>query len=403
MVETEMRQVQGDELLEKLYQLSSYAFHPSPPLTDAARWKEWVVGRLDSTTCLMMFEDGVPASVTVSTDMLQNVRGKLYAESGIWAVSTAPAARRSGYCRRLMSAQFSAARDAGQAFSCLYPFRESFYEKLGYVTLPASRLARLATDTLLPLLKKDFGGQIRMRRAQDGIDERQAYLREKLEQVHGMAIFDRVDPHQSKQPDFWQVEVWIDGKMEGLMPYEIQPPSGDHGRMQFCALRFYYNTSQAKYLMLQWIARHVDQTEKVSILLSPSERPETWFSDMQVKTESYAVPMGRVIDVSKIGGMQVGAGSFTATISDPLCPWNEGAWRFEAVDGLLQVSLLNAASLVEPEVDCELSIQALTALAYGTHDVGDFVHRGWGNPPAQVQAVLQSMFPEKDAYVDEMF
>jgi len=54
----------------------------------------------------------------------------------------APAAAANGYC------------SPGWAPGlCLYPFRESFYERLGYVTFPQPRTARFSPQALLPLLK----------------------------------------------------------------------------------------------------------------------------------------------------------------------------------------------------------------------------------------------------------
>ena len=51
-------------------------------------------------------------------------------------------------------------REDGRPLSCLYPFRESFYERLGYVTFPLPRTAKLTPSALLPLLKEDLGGEI---------------------------------------------------------------------------------------------------------------------------------------------------------------------------------------------------------------------------------------------------
>jgi hypothetical protein len=63
--------------------------------------------------------------------------------------------------------------------------------------------------------------------------------------------------------------------------------------------------------------------------------------------------------------MPTGDGHFAARIHDPLCPWNEGCYQFETVDGLLTVRPASDA-------DCDLAIQALSALVYGTRDPGDF-------------------------------
>ncbi len=108
--------------------------------------------------------------------------------------------------------------------------------------------------------------------------------------------------------------------------------------------------------------------------------------------------MGRVVDVAKLGGMHTGPGRFTARIADPLCPWNEKTWQFETVDGLLQVSSADANA-----VGCDLSIQGLTALVYGTHDPGDFAIRGWGSPPPELQSAMRAIFPPMVPHLHERF
>jgi predicted acetyltransferase len=141
----------------------------------------------------------------------------------------------------------------------------------------------------------------------------------------------------------------------------------------------------------------MDQAERAEIWLPPFEHPELWLADIQVNTEStIRAPMGRVVDVAKIGGMQAGPGRFTACLSDPICTWNAGTWQFETADGVLQVSKAE-------EAECDLSIQGLTALVYGTHDPGDLAIQGWGNPSPQVQETLRTMFPPMLPYLHEMF
>jgi hypothetical protein len=163
------------------------------------------------------------------------------------------------------------------------------------------------------------------------------------------------------------------------------------------ATRFYYHTSLGRYLLLEWIARHIDQAATAELWLPPSELPETWLADLQVRLEAFKLaPMGRVLDVIRLEGMPAGPGGFTARLSDPLCPWNEGAWRFEGCDGVLQVSPSELA-------ECQLSIQGLSALVYGTHDPADFPLRGWGDPTSRVQEAMRAMFPPKIPYIHEFF
>ena len=136
---------------------------------------------------------------------------------------------------------------------------------------------------------------------------------------------------------------------------------------------------------------------QVELWLPPFERPESWLADLHPSLESPARgPMGRVVDVAQLGGMETGPGSFTARVVDPLCPWNEAVWRFETVDGHLEV-----AQAGQP--DCQLSTQAVAALIYGTHDPGDFVFRGWGDPPMGLQTTMRTMFPARQPYLHEYF
>ena len=394
MTDITIRKLEGDEKLEAMYALNAYAFHATPPLMNKDEWKE-NVRRREGVTYLALFEDARPVAGAAGTAMLQQVRGKLFDANGIWAVATAPAARRKGYCRSVMAQLLSTLREDGQAFSCLYPFRESFYERLGYVTFPLPRTARLTPAVLLPLLEQDLGGQIELLPMGDGYDTYRDYLDRLRQRTHGMAMFVVGDKFAAQRNNLWLALAKVEGELVGLMLYQIK---GDEiTQFLFRATRFYYDTSQAKYLLLQWIARHADQAGQVEIGLPPFEQPETWLSDLQVKTESaIRAAMCRVLDVNKMSGMQIGPGRFTAHITDPFCPWNEGIWRFESVDGTLQVARAD-------EAGCSLSIQALTALVYGTHDPGDFTIRGWGDPSPQVLATMRTMFPPRAPYLHEYF
>ena len=50
-----------------------------------------------------------------------------------------------------------------------------------------------------------------------------------------------------------------------------------------------------------------------------------------------------------------------------------------------------------------MTIQGLSALAYGTNDPADFRFRGWGNPPADVLPILRAMFTPQVPHLHEFF
>jgi len=389
-----IRSLQGDEMLDTLYTLNQYAFHASPPPQDKEEWLSFVRGR-KNLTCHAVFEEEAPVSIAVSTAMTQNMRGKLFPASGVWGVSTFPTARRKGYCRDSMGSLLDAERETGKVFTNLYPFRESFYERLGYIPFPLTKIAHFAPASLSPLLKVELEGQIELKLISEAFDAYRAYLTQMRQSRHGMAFFDTADPNMVNRNMVYVALAVFYGQIEGIMLYRLQ---GEEAlRFTFSATRFYYHTSRARYLMLNWIARHVDQAEKVELWLTADEYPETWLADIQIKVESAARSgMCRVLDVEKIGGMQVGEGSFSARVIDPLCPWNEGIWRFEGHAGSLQVSKTAQA-------DCELTIQGLSALVSGTHDPQDFPLRGWGNSGPEMQAIQRRMFPRLSPFMHEMF
>ncbi len=389
-----VRPLQGDEMLDALYALSQYAFHPSPPFTDKEEWLGRVRGR-KGYTCHAALEDERPVAVACSTSMTQNVRGALYPSAAVWGVATHPSARRKGYCRQAIASLLAAERQSGKVVSALYPFRESFYQRLGYVTYPQTKIARFAPPALAPLLKLELGGEIELKLIGEAYETYRAYLAELQPRRHGLGLFDFGDQAAAARNHLWVALARFDGAIEGLMLYSLKGEEITH--FNFSALRFYYQTSRARALLLGWIARHIDQADRAELHLAPDETPETWLADLQVKVESaFPTPMGRVLDVAAAGGMSAGPGSFTAQVSDPLCPWNSGAWRFESVEGRLAVS-------PAAQAECALSIQGLGALMAGTHDPQDFSLRGWGDPSPALQETLREMFPRRLPHIHEMF
>jgi predicted acetyltransferase len=389
-----IRHLEGEEMLNALYALNMYSLHSSPPFQNKEEWTA-VVRERKGVTCYAAFEDETPVSIAVSTAMTQNMRAKLFPASGVWGVATAPAVRRKGYCRQAMANLLAAERASGKAFSNLYPFRESFYERLGYVSFPLTKIAKIAPQALAPILKMDSEGEIELKLIGEAYDTYRTYLSEMRHYTHGMAFFDIGDRAMANRNLLWVALAKFAGKIEGLMLYRLL--GEEVAKFNFVASRFYARTSRARYLMLNWIARHVDQADRAELWLAADETPETWLSDLQVKVESpIRAAMSRVLDVEKIGGMGAGAGNFSARVIDPLCPWNEGFWRFEARDGKLHVSQTSSA-------DCEMTIQGLSALIAGTHDLQDFPLRGWGNPTPDLQAIQRKMFPRTSPFLHENF
>jgi predicted acetyltransferase len=389
-----IRPLQGEAMLETLYNLNQYSLHPTPPFQDREEWNAQVRNRR-GVTCHALYQDDDPVSIACSTAMTQNLRGQLYPASGVWGVSTLPAVRRQGYCRQNIASLLAVERDSGKVFSNLYPFRESFYQSLGYVAFPLAKIVQFAPPCLAPLLDLETGGHLELQLIGPGFQVYRDYLAAMRLRTHGMAFFDYGDQSVADRNLLYLAQARFSGELEGLMLYRLT--GEEPTKFKFMAVRFYYQTSRARYLFLNWIARHIDQADRAELWLSPAEFPETWLADFQLKLEGAARPaMTRVLDVEKIGGMQVGEGAFTARVLDPLCPWNEDYWKFSAHGGQLQVERAPAA-------DTHLTIQGLSALVAGTIDPADLPLRGWGDPSPTIQSAQRSLFPRRIPYMHEIF
>jgi len=389
-----VRELEGDARLEAIFEVNSYAFHASPPYQDKEERLEILRQRLGFRYFAAFEGDRVVAGAA-ATQMTQNVRGKIFPANGVWSVATLPQARRKGYCRKAMAELLAAWRDEGHVFSCLYPFRESFYERMGYINFPRAKTAHLNPQVLAPALKQKLAGDVELELIGDGFETMRQFFYTLQPRWHGMAIFDHGDIARARQNRSWLAKAVVDGQLAGLMVYSLIGEAVT--KFQLRATRFYYLNSAARLMLLGWIARHIDQADRAEVWLPHWEYPETWLPDLDVRTEPLFVsPMGRVLEVRGLNGLPVGPGQFSARLSDPLCPWNEGQWAFESVGDALQVSPARTA-------DCSLSIHGLSALVYGVNDPDDFSLRGWGDPQPAIQQTMRLMFPPRLPHLHEMF
>ncbi len=382
-------------MLEALYAMHAYAFRSSPPLADQAEREETLLRRVGATH-IAVYDDDEPVACGASRRMTQQMRGALYPAAGFLDVTTHPAARRKGHARLLLHALLRAVHEGGAVCSVLYPFRESFYERLGYVVLPQAKRIQLSPSALQPLLRRALDGQVQMLPIEEGYEAYRAFCEGHRERVHGMALFDRDDRPEVRRGDQWVALATVGNRVEGVMLYELR--GNQIARFKLQASRFYYRSAAGRYLLLDWIARHIDQADRAEIVLPPYERPEGWLADLnlQIETAYHISAMVRVLDVARLSGMHTGPGDLKLRINDTICPWNQAAWRLATVDGSLQVTQAETAQ-------GEISIQGLTALVYGVCDAAELEARGWGTLDEDSQATLQSMFPLLCPYLHERF
>ncbi len=243
MPKTAIRSVTGQEMLDILYRLDNYAFHPTPPFPERAEWEKHIKTRV-GTKYYAFYEDDEGVAIAACPLLTQNVRGKIYKMGGFADVSTHPKARRKGYIRQVMRFAYEQLKNDGRVFSSLYPFRESFYERLGYVTFPQSRQAIFSASDLHPLFKENLEGEVELALIGEAYKAYRNFALGMQPHIHGMGVFE--DPQEESAQDnrFWLLQAKMNGELIGLMRYIIKGDEMMNYTLQ--ASRFYYRNGQGK-------------------------------------------------------------------------------------------------------------------------------------------------------------
>jgi predicted acetyltransferase len=389
----EIRTLALEDAIGIFHELNGYAFSPTPPLPDFEKYAEKLRKR-GGLTFLAVYEDGIPRTVGSARTLKQNLRGKIVTMKGIAQVASHPQARRKGYVRLMMDYFFKSFHEENIPVSCLYPFKESFYQKMGYITLPQTRKITFKPEALAPVLKIDLPGEVELVRFGEGYPEFRTFLKRLQQTTHGMSLFEQPSSPEPDDHSSWLAFARRKGETIGVMQYELE---GGLMEQTLRAFDFLYTEPLGKFLLLDWIARHQDQAVKVELVHKPDIQGELLFTNIRPEQGAlFHAPMSRVITLPALAGLQVGEGEINVRIADPSAPWNEGVWQLRSNNGLLSI---------EPgdQAECELSIHGLTALIYGVYDPREFQYRGWGNPTEAQSARLLALFPPKTPFLLALF
>ncbi len=399
-----VREVVGDDIFTQSRPIARYAFAATPrtPKAAAASITQQTaeLEKYGADSRYFVSFSGEQAQATaVLLNMTANVRGKIVPMAGIGAVASMPAGRRQGHVRQIFVRMYEEMREAGQIVSTLYPFRESFYERLGYVTAPRTRFVTFDPANLAPLVRMELPGRVEQVAMAEGWETWRAFIEGVQQTTHGFALRQRsADIRNRDENSRWLAFAYDnEGALTGAMTFVIT----GYGK-SLDVDRFYATTTDAKYQLLSWIGRHVDQVKQARIEIAADEYADLWFRDLRPQTstmldEPWPGPTMRVISVDGLTGINTepGGHEIAIRISDEYAPWNNGVFTFTSRDGTLTVTPGG-----EPEV--ELTIQGLSALVFCGHDPADFRYHGWGTPDA-AQATLRSLFPKAFPVLHEGF
>jgi predicted acetyltransferase len=379
-----IRAISVDERPAISMPIQAYAFQASPAddrLTERLRRGQRYY---EGNVTLVAEEDAEVSAIS----MRQNVRGVVYPMAGVAGVATLPLARRRGYARGLLTELLGQMRDTGHVVSALYPFRASFYQRFGYVGLPQRRTARFAPAGLADLLPAPLPGDVTWQHIGAGYEAYRDFTERMLAEQHGFSVLPEYRTVEVRDADDrWLVMAWADGEPLGAAIYRI---SGFGGTLT--ANDMLTASPLGRALLLQFLARHIDQVTAVEVQVSPAELPELWGTDLAVVTEAPVsfpgspAPMVRVLSLGSLAGISAGPEHVTVEVVDD--PFIAGRYELDGRGGSLEIVTGTAR---EPEAT--LTPAGLSALVYGVLDPDDLVVRGLGDVPRDPAARLRRLFP----------
>ncbi|HWE91063.1 MAG TPA: GNAT family N-acetyltransferase [Pseudonocardiaceae bacterium] len=389
-----IRQITADEQPAISDPLQVYGFEPSPP--SASRLETLHAGQRyhRENVTLVAEDDGVTVAEATAIPMRQNVRGSVFSMAGIAGVASDPRVRRQGHVRRVLLELLGRMRDEGCAVSALYPFKPSFYQRFGFVGTPQVRTVTFSPAGLSELLRTELAGEIRWEAATDGYAAYRDFTRRLLGQRHGFAVLpDSRTVRMRDANERWIVTARVAGEVVGALAYRITDHGGDLIGDDLLA-----TSALGRALVLRFIAGHADQVASVALRVSADETPELWATDLAATiTATTAVPiesapMARVLSVTALNGMAVGAGSVAIEIVDD--PFIAGRYVLDGRTGVLETSD-HPAPTRPAAPTARLTAAGFSGLVYGVLSPEDVLVRGLGTVPPDAAAELAALFPRR--------
>ncbi|WP_431973371.1 GNAT family N-acetyltransferase [Micromonospora haikouensis] len=390
-----IRRLTNSERPATSFPLQAYAFEASPMRPERAEEFRSYLPYHEATRTLVAEEGGETLATASAIPMRQNLRGAVLPMAGVAGVATHPLARRRGHVRALLRQLLDEMRDEGHPLTALYPFRASFYERFGYVGLPRARTAVFAPADLAPLLRADLPGELAWGRSGTGYADHRAFTERCLAERHGFAIFPETRAvRQRDDDDRWQLTARVDGETVGVLTYRIDDHGGELAGDDLLVADPY-----ARALILQFLARHVDQVERIRLRIAADELPELWLTDLAVHVEARvarpgsSAPMARLLALDALAGLPAGPGRVRVELTGDR--WLAGTHLLDGATGRLELSGDATGSVPA----ATLTAAGLSALAYGVLDPAEVDVRGLGRVPADAAAELRRLFPRRLPYL----
>jgi predicted acetyltransferase len=357
--------------------------------------------------------EGQVAASLVIYPLTTWVRGQRLPVAGIGSVAVSPEHRRRGVGEAAMRAALRELRQRGIHLSMLYPFRSSYYRRLGYGVIEYVHQLAVAASNL-PL--SDQSRRVRRLMHPD---------RPAVE-----ALYDRVaqDGHfaMARSVEWWGRRLWSypgdwvvyegrrRGQIEGYLYYEVENSRGPF-KLAISLNELVAATPEAHRGLVGYLAALRDQVEEIHYaapldhawgsLLGTAQnlRPG---AEIGPFLDTGGIASGAMLRITDVKGAlellpvaPAARGEIALEVADPVLPLNTRAWRVKPVDGRLRVSPETSRRTSRRTPRLSTSAEALAQVYAGTLSAARAAEIGWLSSTGGAGEIADSWFRARPPFL----
>jgi len=337
---------------EEVPDIGRLAAHSFPGAVRTPAWwqeqlRDPLYGGTGETTLFVGEQSGRFVGALQIHPLRQWIGGEAFSMAGIGTVAISPTHRRRGLAAELMTHALRAARDRGDVASALYPFRSTFYQKLGYGQAGAVQQFTIA-PTCLPDADERMSVELLTSEAasREALRVYNRWIRTQNGQLdRGEKIWARVTSVQDRAlVGYRSPEGVLEGYAIVIYRAELSAPD------RFLEVdELVWLTPRARRGLYAWLASLGDQWPRLLMRALPSHRLVDWIAEPRLPhsnapswnlwAPAATLLMGtmfRVLDMQAAWTLRTAAAdadiSVTLDITDNQLPQNTGQWRL-AIEG----------------------------------------------------------------------
>ena len=356
----------------------------------------------DWTLCA--YVDGALASIFSNIPFTMRANGHAMPLAGVSTVGTQPEYRRRGLARRIHTQAFAQMRDAGQSVASLWASQAAIYQRYGYAMSTAARSYTIDTVDIRFYDGDTGSGRVERIDLDTGYDtlkgvyidfvaDRMAYLH----RAKALWLRNALEPVEADGPVWVAICYDREGDARGYVVYTLRGEKLEHpARDQELVVRdLAWLDADAYRSLWSFIASH-DLVGRVRWRAAPLDdpAPEFLMEPRMLNPRAQEGIWSRIVDIpTALGarGYDV-AGELTVEVEDdPLTPWNDGVWHFEASPEGAHAK----ASRQTPDI--RLNVKALASLWSGFRSASDLARWGFVEGDRQALARADDVFRTRHA------